>query len=432
MIKELILTPFQKFIKLESFSGILLFLASVVALVWANSPLGDLYRDLWNYHIGFRTETFELYKPLILWINDGLMAIFFFVIGLEVKRELILGELNSPKKFAFPLIGAIGGIVFPVLIFVLLNNNPETLKGWAIPMATDIAFALAIIKVLGDKVPLSLKVFLTAFAIVDDIAAVLVIAIFYSSSINLVFLLIAFILLLLVYFLTYMRMYSHYFAIVIAVVVWFMFYYSGIHPTLAGVFMAFAVPIRKATYTQEFLTKTGGIIEELKQDPEDQSPILSKMQMDRVHELEDLVKKYQSPLQKLEHHLHDWVAFFIMPVFALANAGVHIGGAGSLDSNLVLKISVALVVGKCIGIASFVELAKRLNVVAFSKEINRQHIIGIAFIAGVGFTMSIFIAGLAFGNQQVYLDSSKIGILVGSLFAGVIGYLVLRFNKVKT
>ena len=184
MIQKAILSPFQKFVKIESFSGILLLFATIIALVWANSSFGDSYQSLWQYKIGFTTDGFELNKPLLLWINDGLMAVFFFLIGLEIKREFLIGELNSVKKIAFPLFGALGGMLVPVLFFLVLNQNPETLKGWGVPMATDIAFSLAILKLLGDRVPLSLKIFLTAFAIVDDIGAVLVIAIFYSGSIN--------------------------------------------------------------------------------------------------------------------------------------------------------------------------------------------------------------------------------------------------------
>ena len=201
MVQKIILSPFQKFVKIESFSGILLLLATVLALIWANSPYSESYQALWQYKVGFTTESFELNKPLILWINDGLMAIFFFLIGLEIKREFLIGELNSAKKLAFPLFGALGGIIAPVTFFFILNQNPETLKGWGIPMATDIAFSLALLKVLGNRVPLSLKVFLTAFAIVDDLGAVLVIAIFYSSTIQLELLGMAFLLLGVLYFL---------------------------------------------------------------------------------------------------------------------------------------------------------------------------------------------------------------------------------------
>lgn len=207
MIKRKLLSPFQKFVNLQSSSGILLLATTIIALVWANSAFSESYLSFWNYEIGVVTDSFELKKPLILWVNDGLMAIFFFLIGLEIKREFLIGELNSTKKVMFPLFGAIGGIALPVILYIVLNQNPDTLKGWGIPMATDIAFALAIIKVLGNRVPLSLKIFLTAFAIVDDLAAVLVIAIFYSSSLNLVLLGYALGILAVVYFLSYRGFY---------------------------------------------------------------------------------------------------------------------------------------------------------------------------------------------------------------------------------
>ena len=264
MIKERILTPFQKFIKIESSSGILLFGASVFALLWANSSFGELYIELWEYELGIKTESFELYKPLILWINDGLMAVFFFLIGLEVKRELLLGELNTMKKLAFPMLGALGGIIFPVAIYFILNQNPETTKGWAIPIATDVAFALAIINLLGKKVPLSLKIFLTAFAIVDDIGAVLVIAIFYSSQIQFDLLFIALVLLILVYYLTHKRLYSKFLTFGVAIAVWNLFLFAGIHPTLAGVFMAFSIPIRQGTSTDVFVKKLWEIANKIK------------------------------------------------------------------------------------------------------------------------------------------------------------------------
>ena len=214
MLKRIVLTPLQKFIKIESFSGILLLAATIIALAWANSTFGDSYQSLWQYKIGFTTESFELNKPLILWINDGLMAIFFFLIGLEIKREFLIGELNSLKKLAFPLFGALGGMLVPVLLFFVLNQNPETQKGWGIPMATDIAFALAILKLLGNRVPLSLKIFLTAFAIVDDIGAVIVIALFYSSSINVTMLISALVLLGILYMLSFKGYYSKFLLII--------------------------------------------------------------------------------------------------------------------------------------------------------------------------------------------------------------------------
>src|SRR5690554_6172946 len=244
MPKQL-LSPFQKFVRLQSASGILLLATTIIAMVWANSPLVDSYFDFWNYEIGFTSDNIDLTKPLLLWVNDGLMAIFFFLIGLEIKREFIIGELNSTKKVMFPLFGALGGIALPVLLFVMLNQNPETLKGWGIPMATDIAFSLAIINVLGSRVPLGLKIFLTAFAIVDDLGAVLVIALFYSGELNLLLLGAAIGVLFLIYYLSYKGFYSDLLIIISGFVVWLLFLEGGIHPTLAGVLMAFAVPVRQ-------------------------------------------------------------------------------------------------------------------------------------------------------------------------------------------
>ncbi len=432
MIKERILTPVQKFINIESFSGLLLLVASIVALIWANSPFGDSYYALWNQEIGIKTPQFEIYKPLILWINDGLMAVFFFLIGLEVKREILLGELNTMRKLAFPLIGALGGILFPVTIYLILNQNPETTQGWGIPMATDIAFALAIVKVLGDRVPLSLKVFLIAFAIVDDLGAVLVIALFYSAEIQYNFLLTALVLLTFVYLLSNRKLYSKYLTFLVAIIVWILFLKSGIHPTMAGVLMAFAIPIRQGTSTINFVDRLWQISDKFKNSDEIDPPILSGEQLEYVNELENWVDYYQSPIQKLENRLHDWVAYIIIPLFALANAGVRFVGDQPLDLGLIVTIAVALIIGKSLGISLSVFLAQRLGIVTLSSEINTRHIIGISCIAGVGFTMSIFIAGLAFPSESAYLDSAKIGVLAGSLVSGTIGYLILKSNSVVT
>lgn len=428
MIRDKILTPFQKFVKIESFSGILLFSASVIAILWANSSYGESYEALWNFQLGIRTEDFELYKPLILWVNDGLMAIFFFLIGLEVKREILLGELNSLKKLTFPLAGAVGGILFPVLVFLLLNKDPQATAGWGIPMATDIAFALAIIKLLGDRVPLSLKVFLTAFAIVDDIGAVLVIALFYSKQIYFSYLMIALILLIMIYLITYLGRYSKFLTILVAIVVWFLFLKAGVHPTLAGVLMAFSIPIRQVSTTPEFVNKLWDITKNIKDAQIEDSPLLTKVQLEYVEDLKEWVDHYQSPLQKLENRLHDWVAYLIIPVFALANAGVVIGGEHQINMALAGIIILALVVGKSVGITLVVYLAKRSGIVTLPDDITWRHIIGVSFIAGVGFTMSIFIAGLAFAGHPAYIDSAKIGILVGSLIAGIIGFGILKYE----
>lgn len=431
MTKEQILSPFQKFVRLQSSSGILLLATTIIALVWANSAFAESYQDFWQYELGFVSDSFELTKPLILWVNDGLMAIFFFLIGLEIKREFMIGELNSTKKVMFPLIGALGGIALPVLIYLVLNQNPETLKGWGIPMATDIAFSLAIIKVLGNRVPLSLKIFLTAFAIVDDLGAVLVIAIFYSGSLNFVLLASALALLAFIYFLSYKGYYSEMFIIVSGFVVWLLFLKAGLHPTLAGILMAFAVPVRQKISTTQFTDELENIVNHMKKSQVLQQPVLSAEQLKLVDDLEDWAEKYQSPLQHFEHALHDWVAYLIIPIFALANAGVALNGSVGLETALVINITICLVLGKSIGITGVIFLARKLKIIQVPAEITNKQIIGVSFLAGIGFTMAIFIAGLAFSSSPEYIDSAKIGILIGSFLSAIIGYLILRYKSEK-
>ncbi len=424
-----LLSPFQKFVKIESFSGILLVAATVIALAWANSPWAASYSDLWNYKLGFSSDAFSLNKPVILWINDGLMAIFFYLIGLEIKRELLIGELNSVKKAMFPLFGAIGGMTIPVLLFLFLNNNPETTPGWGIPMATDIAFSLAILKALGKRVPLSLKIFLTAFAIVDDIGAVMVIAIFYSGALKVSLLGYAGILLAVLYFLSWKGYYSKFVNILLGIVVWTLFLKAGVHPTLAGILLAFAVPVRQNIGKVKFVERLGEITGLIKSSADNDSPILTKKQIEHIDNLEDLTDQYQSPLQRLEHQLHGWVAYVIIPIFALANAGVALNSDVPLDQALVINIAIALVVGNSVGISTLVLLAKKLKIITVPEEINSMQIVGVAFLAGVGFTMSIFICGLAYAGNSVFIDSGKIGIIIGSVISGIIGYTILRFAR---
>ncbi|MFD0799177.1 Na+/H+ antiporter NhaA [Maribacter chungangensis] len=429
MIKTILLTPFQKFVKIESFSGILLLVTTIIALVWANSPWGEVYSSLWQFEIGITSSYFELKKPLLLWINDGFMAIFFFLIGLEIKRELLIGELNSAKKMVFPLVGAIGGMAIPVLFYVFLNENPETFKGWGIPMATDIAFSLAILNLLGSRVPLSLKIFLTAFAIVDDIGAVLAIAIFYSSNIDLTMLGSAFVLLGILYALSYRGFFSKFLLVVFGAIVWTLFLKSGIHPTLAGILLAFSVPIQQKIETHAFIDNLEAIIQKIKGAKRLDTPILSREQIAHIDDLENWTDRYQSPLQHLEHGLHDWVAYFIIPLFALANAGVIISADLTLDTAMIVTLVVCLVLGKGLGITAVVFIAQKLKIIEIPKDLRPQHIVGVAFLAGIGFTMSIFIGSLAFADSPMYIDSAKIGILIGSFVSAILGYAVLRFTK---
>jgi Na+:H+ antiporter, NhaA family len=431
MVRKILITPFQKFVRIESLSGMLLFGATVLALVMANSPLAEGFHSLWQYKIGITTSGFELVKPLILWINDGLMAIFFFLIGLEIKRELLIGELNTVKKASFPLFAAIGGMLVPVLFFLLLNRNPNTTQAWGIPMATDIAFSLAILRLLGKRVPLGLKVFLTAFAIVDDLGAVLVIALFYSGTIKWSLIAIALVLLAILFFLSYKQIHAKALIIFFGIVIWILFLKAGIHPTIAGVLLAFTIPIRQKIGVEAYVTKLCDIVDDIKTSHVSNAPLLSKEQIENIDYLEDWTGKVQSPLQLLEHRLHNWVAFLIMPLFALSNAGVSFQGGTGLDSMLGGIIVLSLVVGKMIGVTLFSWLGVKLGFAELPEEVNFKQVIGIALLAGVGFTMSIFVANLAFYGDEFLLDSAKAGILVGSLIAGVSGYMVLRLSSRK-
>ncbi len=431
MIKEKILSPFQKFVNLQSSTGILLLATTIIALVWANSAFSESYQSFWQYEIGIVTDSFELVKPLILWVNDGLMSIFFFLIGLEIKREFLIGELNSTKKVMFPLFGALGGIALPVILYLVLNQNPDTLKGWGIPMATDIAFALAVLKVLGNRVPTSLKIFLTAFAIVDDLGAVLVIAIFYSGELNLVMLGGALGLLALIYILSYRGLYSEFVTIIAGFIVWLFFLKAGLHPTLAGILMAFAVPVRQKISTDEFTDQLDSIVKNIKESTILQKPVLSGEQLELIDDLENWSDKYRSPLQHLEHKLHNWVAYLVIPIFALANAGVAINGEGGLETALVVNIMICLILGKSIGISTVIFMARKLKLIDVPSDITNRQIVGVSFLAGIGFTMAIFIAGLAFNSSPEYIDSAKIGILIGSFISAILGYGILRFNSVK-
>ena len=430
MEKKTGITPFQKFVQIESFSGILLFGATALAMILANSPLAAQFQSIWDYQIGISATGFDLVKPLILWINDGLMAIFFFLIGLEIKRELLLGELNTVRKATFPLFAAIGGMLVPVVFFLILNNNPETSRAWGIPMATDIAFSLAILKLLGNKVPIGLKVFLIAFAIVDDLGAVMVIAVFYSEEIKWGLIGVAMIMLAILFYLSGKKIYIWSLSLLFGVVIWVLFLKAGIHPTIAGVLIAFTIPVRRKIDLNTYVDGLCDVVDKIKGSSDPGSPLLSKKQIEEIDNLEDWTEKVQSPLQHLEHKLHNWVAFLIMPVFALSNSGVQLGGGG-MDMDLTLSgtIALSLIAGKLVGVSLFSWFALKLGVAELPAGTNFKQIIGVALLAGVGFTMSIFVANLAFPDQPMLLDSSKVGILAGSLFAGLAGYLILRFTS---
>jgi Na+:H+ antiporter, NhaA family len=430
--KNPFLSPVQKFIKAESFSGLLLFASMVLALVISNSPIREYFSAIWDYKIGITSDNFELVKPLILWINDGLMAIFFFLIGLEIKREILLGELNSIKKAALPIFAAIGGMLIPLSLFLVLNNNSETINGWGIPMATDIAFTLAILKLLGNKVPLSLKIFLTAFAIIDDIGAVLVIAIFYTADVSWLLLLFSGILFTVLYVLSYLRIYNKAVLLVFGFTIWLLFLKSGVHPTVAGILLAFAVPVRQRISEFRYAQKLENILKRLTaSNNTNKLPVLSKGQIAEIDNLEEWTNKVQSPLQHLEHRLHYWVAFLIMPIFALSNAGVYVSSDMVIDLSFALNIALSLFLGKAVGVSLFSYVSIKLKIAELPKHTTFIDIIGVAILSGVGFTMSLFIGGLAFNNNDVLMNSAKIGIIVGSVVSGVIGYIVLRWSILR-
>lgn len=426
MIKKYLVSPFEKFIKTESSSGLLLLLATVVALIWANSPWAEAYYRLWDYKLSVGIGNLEISKTLFLWINDGLMSVFFFLIGLEIKREVLIGELNSFKKASLPLFAALGGIVVPVGLFLLLNQDTETTKGWGIPMATDIAFSLAVLKALGKRVPLVLMIFLTALAIVDDLGAVLSIAIFYSSDINWMLIAYSIAPFALLVLLNIKNGYHNYLFLAFGILIWTLFLKSGIHPTIAGILIAFTIPLRQKTALRTNTDKLKVIVSQLDSATYVDNPILTKEQIYALDDLKDWTAKVSSPLQNLEHSLHGWVAFLIIPLFALANGGIAFDMKGNLDLSLALNITLALILGKSIGITLFSLIATKFGISTLPNGITVWRIIGAGFLAGIGFTMSIFITNLAFVGEADFIASAKIGVLIGSVLAALTGFLILK------
>ncbi len=410
----------------------MLFTATILALLFSNLPFHESYSSIWTYKVGIDSEHFRLVKPLILWINDGLMAIFFFLIGLEIKREILIGELNSFKKASLPIFAAVGGMVLPLVFYMILNQNPETAHGWGISMATDIAFTLAILQLLGNKVPLGLKIFLTAFAIIDDLGAILIIAIFYTQEIAWSLLLISGGLLLVLYALAYFRIHNKFLFVMVALVVWVLFLKAGIHPTIAGILLAFAIPIRQKITEHRYVYSIKEISDRIVDiSNTNKLPLLTKTQIEEIDNLKDLTDKVQSPLQRLEHQLHNYVAFLIMPIFALSNAGIHFSKDLSVDVPLVTSITISLFLGKTLGVFLFTYLSVKMKIASLPENINFKLIFGAAILSGIGFTMSLFIGGLAFSDNLTYLNSAKVGIILASVLSGVIGFLVIKLGLKK-
>jgi len=419
-----LLKPINQFIRMEASSGILLLIMAVLALVFANSPLSEAYFDALQIPVTAGFGDFLIQKPLLLWINDGLMAIFFFLVGLEIKREVLVGELSSPKQAMLPILAAVGGMVVPAGLYVVVTGGTPFVTGWGIPMATDIAFALGILALLGSRAPVALKIFLTALAIIDDLGAVLVIAIFYTSKIKMGALFLGFGFLAVLALGNRLGIQKTAFYVLFGLALWLAFLKSGVHATIAGVLLALTVPARRRVDEVSFKERALSFLGTMEVGEKD-----DRHNQEAIQALEILSKGAETPLARMEHALHGWVAFFIMPVFALANAGVDLRGISILEALLhpvAMGIVLGLFVGKQVGVAIFSWLAIKLNIAEMPKGVTWKQLYGVAVLTGVGFTMSLFIASLSFVADPEVLDLAKTGILTASLLAGAVGYVLLR------
>ena len=428
-----IVHPVQRFIQQEKSGGLLLGISVIIALILANSPLSVGYHHSLEQTFGFMWNGQSYFDFSIHhWINDGLMSVFFFVVGLELKREIIGGELSNPRKAMLPIVAAIGGMVMPALIFLALNPSGEMQKGWGIPMATDIAFALGVLFLLGSKIPLSLKVFLTALAIVDDLGAVLVIAFFYTSDINMYFLFVGFIIFGVMYLGNKLGIRSIFFYALLGIGgVWTCFVISGVHATIAAVLAAFTIPADVKIKENIFITKITAYLESFKNiDPTENNPTLTNDQLHFLEKINEATIAATPPLQRLEHAMHPIVTFVIIPIFAIANAGVSLDiDLNSLfDTNIAIGVALGLLVGKVIGVVGFTALFIKLKIAKIPEGMNIRNLLGLGFLASIGFTMSLFVTSLAFTHEE-YQTQAKIGIFAASIIGGIIGYTILNKNS---
>ena len=426
----------NRFINEEAYGGIILIFVTVIALIWANSPFYSSYHHIWHeIKVGFAWGDLEMIASIHHWINDGLMALFFFVVGLEIKREIMGGELSTLKKASLPITAAVGGMLIPALFYVIVvMKYPEYLHGWGIPMATDIAFALGLLAMLGSRVPINLKIFLTALAIADDLGAVMVIAIFYTESIDYSELLYAafFLGVLVIANFAGVRR-TVFYALVGFVGVWIAFIFSGIHATIAGVLIALTIPARTKISETEYVQKLQRYLSKYqKETPNTDSSLLTKEQVHLISDIENLNDMAHTPLQKLEHALHPVTAYFILPIFALSNAGIHIEGTviDMLFHPISLGIICGLVLGKFLGITLLSRLIVKLKLAVLPDGVTWQQIYGVSFLAGIGFTMSMFISDLAFKEEE-FKQIAKVGIMAASLISAVLGMVWLSRGTKK-
>lgn len=430
-VLDRVLTPFEEFIHHQTTGGILLLSAALLALLVANSPLGPAYQHLLHAQIALQLGDWKLSLSLHHWINDGLMTFFFFLVGLEIKRELLVGELSDLRQAAIPAIAALGGMLVPAAIYALTVHDPLGARGWGIPMATDIAFAVSALVILGRRIPSGLITFLVALAIVDDLGAVIVIAVFYTEHLALLPLAIAagLLLLLIGFNLGGIRHPLPYFTV--GALMWLAMLQSGIHATIAGVLLALTIPSRPKYDPQSF---SRGIDELMKRfrshDRGDGNILGNQRQFSILQAVEQRAQSAATPLQRMEHGLHHPVGLLVMPLFALANAGIPLGLGElhqALGSSILLGVAAGLVLGKLAGVVLFTWVAVRLGIGHLPAGTDFRHIVGVGLLAGIGFTMSIFITELAFAGHAQALTFAKSGILLASLAAGIGGYLWLRF-----
>lgn len=415
------LRPVVRFLHVEAAGGFVLLACTVLALILANSPYSARFAEFWQTRFGFTIGTFELYKPLLLWINDGLMTVFFFVVGLEIKREIVFGELRDPRKAALPAAAALGGMVVPAAIYLLFLDGMPGERGWGIPMATDIAFVVGFLALLGRRVPFGLKILLLTLAIVDDIGAILVIAVVYSSDTSLSFLAIGAASFGVIYVFRWIGVRLVPVYVILGAATWLAFLKSGVHPTVAGVVLGLLTPASPWFSGSSLLSVAEGVVQRLLQDRDADD-------MDHHEEAVQLLtvtaRESISPLDRLESALHPWVAFGIMPLFALANAGVKIE-LSALANPVAQSVAIALVLGKPLGIVAFSWAAVKLGLARLPSGVNWRVLAGAGCLAGIGFTMSLFIAGLAL--EEKLLAAGKIGTLLGSAISAALGLGLLLY-----
>lgn len=427
-----ITTPFENFLHAQTTTGLVLMLMAFIALLLANSPYVDAYVNFFHTKIDFNVGEWKLSHSLHHWINDGLMAIFFFMIGLEVKREILIGELASIKQAMLPVLAAIGGMVLPALIYLSINYDTPGVNGWGIPMATDIAFAISALIILGKRVSPSLVSFLVALAIVDDIGAVLVIAIFYTDTINILPLGLAGVSFLIMLAFNRFGIHSILPYFIMGLFLWFFMLESGVHATIAGIIAAITIPSKPKFNPVDFTHHTKNLLDEYDNYPVATDHTMHENQKAILLNIKDRIDSVGSPSAKLEHSLHLPVSLLVIPLFALANAGISIDFSsigGTILSPVSIGVISGLILGKVIGIAGVAYIAIKLGIAKLPENTSMNQVIGVSFLGAIGFTMSILVAELAFFGNETLIFEAKVGILIASLIGGLCGYILLRIGS---